>query len=512
MATPEEKSRLIIDKMLRDAGWVIQNMKQFNPGAATGIAVREFQTSTGPADYVLFVDRKPVGIIEAKKAGAIPTTFEAQSNRYSESNLKYANVSDLPFVYESTGIETRFTDKRDPVPRSRELFSFLQPETLKDLLRQSDPLRARLKKMPPLDPSGLRKCQKKAITNLEVSFKKNYPRALVQMATGSGKTFTAITSVYRLLKFSKAKRILFLVDTRNLGEQAEQEFQAYTPVDDKRKFTELYVVQRLSSGFIDRSSQVCISTIQRMYSILKGEELSENAEEISLNEVQFQADKANDVVYNKLYPPEFFDFIIIDECHRSIYNRWKQVLDYFDAFLIGLTATPDCRTFGFFNENVVSEYTHEDAVADGVNVPYDVYTIETEITKRGSHIKAKEFVDFRSRQTRQKRWAQLDDDVDYSAQDLDKSVVNPSQIRQVIRSYRDNLKTEIFPDRDEVPKTLIFAKTDSHADDIIKIVREEFGEGNDFCKKVTYLAKMIPNRYSRRSEQHTIHELLLQLI
>lgn len=209
MATPEEKSRLIIDKMLRDAGWVIQNMKQFNPGAATGIAVREFQTSTGPADYVLFVDRKPVGIIEAKKAGAIPTTFEAQSNRYSESNLKYANVSDLPFVYESTGIETRFTDKRDPVPRSRELFSFLQPETLKDLLRQSDPLRARLKKMPPLDPSGLRKCQKKAITNLEVSFKKNYPRALVQMATGSGKTFTAITSVFACSNFQKLKGFSF---------------------------------------------------------------------------------------------------------------------------------------------------------------------------------------------------------------------------------------------------------------------------------------------------------------
>jgi type I restriction enzyme R subunit len=492
MTTPEEKARQLIDRMLRDAGWVIQDMKQFNPGAAIGIAVREFQTSTGPADYVLFIDRKPVGIIEAKKAGAAPTTFEGQSNRYSTSNLKHANVSDLPFIYESTGIETKYTDKRDPVPRARELFSFLQPETLQTLLRQSDPLRARLKNMPPLDPAGLRKCQEKAIINLENSFKMNHPRALVQMATGSGKTFTAITSVYRLLKFAKAKRVLFLVDTKNLGEQAEQEFQAYTPVDDKRKFTELYVVQRLSSGFIDPSSQVCISTIQRMYSILKGEELSESAEEVSLNEVQFQANKAKDVVYNKRYPPEFFDFIIIDECHRSIYNLWKQVLDYFDDFLIGLTATPDYRTFGFFNENVVSEYTHEDAVADGVNVPYDVYTIETEITQKGAHINAKEFVDFRSRQTRKKRWAQLDEEVDYNAQELDKSVVNPSQIRQVIRAYRDKLKTDIFPDRDEVPKTLIFAKTDSHADDIIKIVREEFGEGNDFCKKVTYRAEDDP--------------------
>ena len=486
MTTPEEKARKNIDRMLSEAGWFIQDMKEFNPGATTGVAVREYPTSTGPADYILFVDRIPAGVIEAKKEGVPPTVFEEQSNRYGGSELKYANISELPFIYESTGTETRFTDKRDPAPRAREVFSFYQPETLREWLKENEPLRARLKTIPVLDAAGLRKCQEKAITRLEESFKTNHPKALVQMATGSGKTYTAITSVYRLLKFSKAKRILFLVDTKNLGEQAEQEFQAYTPVDDKRKFTELYVVQRLTSGFIDKSSQVCISTIQRMYSILRGEELNESAEEVSLNEIQFQSTRTKEVSYNKQYPPEFFDFIIIDECHRSIYNLWKQVLDYYDAFLIGLTATPDCRTFGFFNENVVSEYTHEDAVADGVNVPYDVYTIETEITKAGGHIEAREFVDFRSRETRKKRWGQLDEEVDYTGKELDKSIVNPSQIRQIIRVYRDKLKTEIFPDRGEVPKTLIFAKTDSHADDIIGIVREEFGEGNDFCKKVTY--------------------------
>jgi type I restriction enzyme R subunit len=493
MITPEEKARQNIDRMLTEAGWTVQSMRELNPGAALGVAVREYPTDTGEADYVLFVDRQPVGVIEAKKEGVPLTLVEEQSARYATGELKFTiKQGILPFVYESTGVETHFTDNRDPAPRAREVFSFHQPSTFKEWLFQPDALRKRLQKIPALNTTGLRKCQENAIRNLEISFAANRPRALVQMSTGSGKTYTAITSVYRLLKFAKAKRILFLVDTKNLGEQAEQEFQAFTPNDNKRKFTELYGVQRLSSNFIDKSSHVCISTIQRMYSILRGEELDESAELQSLYELNWQNNRPKEVCYNKQYQPEFFDIIIVDECHRSIYNLWRQVLEYFDAFLIGLTATPDSRTFAFFNENVVSEYTHENAVADGVNVPYDVYTIETEISRQGSSIAAKEFVDFRSRLTRKTRWAQLDEEVEYGQTDLDKSVVNPSQIRQIIRTFRDKLKTDIFPGRKEVPKTLIFAKTDNHADDIIKIVREEFGEGNEFCKKVTYKAEEDP--------------------
>jgi len=493
LITPEENARYTIDRMLIDAGWAIQSMRELNPGAALGVAVREYPTDTGEADYALFVDRKPVGIIEAKKEGIPLSKVEEQSTRYAAGALKYTiNNGLLPFVYESTGVETHFTDNRDPLPRAREVFSFHQPITFQEWLQQPDTLRRRLRQFPLLDTTGLRKCQERAIKNLENSFAACRPKALVQMATGSGKTYTAITSVYRLLKFAKAKRVLFLVDTKNLGEQAEQEFQAYTPNDDNRKFTELYGVQRLSSNFIDKSSQVCISTIQRMYSILKGEELDESAEQQSLFEMKWQNQNPKDVCYNKQYPLEFFDVIIIDECHRSIYNLWRQVLEYFDAFLIGLTATPDSRTFAFFNENVVSEYTHEDAVADGVNVPYDVYSIETEITKNGGKIEAKEFIDFRCRLTRRKRWAQLDEEVEYKPIELDKSVVNPSQIRQIVRTFRDKLKTHIFPERKEVPKTLIFAKTDNHADDIIQIVREEFGEGNEFCRKVTYRAEEDP--------------------
>ncbi len=484
---PEQKARDKIDEMLAMAGWSVQNKNAINFNAGFGVAVREYQTDKGPVDYVLFVDRKPVGVIEAKKEeeGHRLIVIEEQAAEYATSKLKHLNNDPLPFVYESTGVVTRFTDYRDPKPRSRPVFSFHRPETFREWLKKDKSLRARLLDIPGLETGGLRDCQIRAISNLERSFKDNRPRALIQMATGSGKTYTAVTFVYRLLKYAGAKRVLFLVDTRNLGEQAEQEFMAYVPNDDNRKFTELYNVRRLRSSYIATDSQVCISTIQRLYSILKGEELDEKAEEENPAERVWQPKEPLPVVYNEKIPIEFFDFIIIDECHRSIYNVWKQVLDYFDAFLIGLTATPDQRTFGFFNENVVSEYTHDQAIADGVNVGYDVYTIETEITKNGAKIKAKEYVDKRERLTRKTRWEQLDEDLNYSANQLDRDVVNPSQIRNVIRAFKENLP-EIFPGRTEVPKTLIFAKTDSHADDIIQIVREEFNEGNDFCKKITY--------------------------
>lgn len=504
---PEQIARDLIDNQLIQAGWVVQSKNEVNLAAGRGIAVREYQTSTGPADYVLFVDRKPVGIIEAKREeeGERLTVVEDQSFEYATSKLKYLNHGDLPFVYESTGALTRFTDYRDPKPRSRPVFTFHRPETFAEWQGQSKPLRSRVQDIPHLDEDGLRPAQIRAIRNLEHSFKDNRPKALIQMATGAGKTFTACTFIYRLLKFAKAKRVLFLVDTKNLGEQAEQEFLKFQPTDDNRKFTELYNVQRLNSAYIASDAQVCISTIQRLYSILQGKELDESAEEENPNESAWNWQKKEPlpVAYNPKNPIEQFDFIIVDECHRSIYNLWKQVLDYYDAFLVGLTATPDKRTFGFFNQNVVSEYTYEESVLDGVNVPYDVFTIETEITKSGSIIKAKEYVDRREKLSRKKRWEQLEEDLEYKPSQLDKDIVNPNQIRTVIRAFKEALPT-IFPDRFdekgefEVPKTLIFAKTDSHADDIIQIVREEFNEGNDFCKKVTYKIEEDPKSVLNR--------------
>lgn len=487
--TPEQEARIVIDEKLKMSGWQVQNVNQLNLLAGLGVAVREFPTSTGPVDYVLFINGEPIGVIEAKKssAGENITVVEEQSSRYANSTFKWINRDhSIRFAYEATDKLVKFTDYKDIKYRSRKVFSFHRPEYLESLLQASDTIRNNMKHFPPLDPVGFRDCQINAINNMDVSFADNRPRALVQMATGAGKTFTAITEAYRLLKYGKMNRILFLVDTKSLGKQAEREFLAYTPSDDTRSFSQLYDVRRLKSSYIPNDVQICISTIQRMYSILKEEDLDESTEEESFNEYVTADSKApKEVVYNEKYPPEFFDCIIIDECHRSIYNVWQQVLTYFDAFLVGLTATPDKRTFAFFNENVVSEYRREQAIIDGVNVGEDIFLIETEVSQKGGHI-LKRVIEYRDRLSREKRWEQMDEDLDYDKNKLDKDVVNPSQIRTVIKTFKENLFTSLFPRRKEVPKTLIFAKTDSHADDIINIVREEFGEGNEFCKKITY--------------------------
>lgn len=493
---PEQIARDNIDRQLIACGWVIQDKDTLNLNASQGVVVRYYLTQDGKeTDYVLFVDKKPVGVIEAKREeeGHRLTVHEEQAEGYAQSKLKYLDNDPLPFVYESTGDVTRFTDFRDPKPRSRLVFTFHRPETFRAWLKAPKSLRASLLDLPVLQTEGLRDCQINAITKLETSFKAFKPKALIQMATGSGKTFTAISSIYRLLKYTEAKRILFLVDTKNLGEQAEQEFMAFLPNDDNRKFTELYGVHRLKSSYVPTDNHVYISTIQRLYSILKGTELEEAAEEENPNE-RWQPKEPMPVVYNEKLPIEFFDFIVIDECHRSIYNLWMQVLQYFDAFQVGLTATPDNRTFGYFNQNIVSEYTHEQAVIDGVNVGFDEFLIETQITRQGGTIWKGEYVERREKLSRKKRWELQDENENYTANQLDKKVVNPNQIRLIIKTFKEHLP-EMFPDRYtengefEIPKTLIFAKTDSHADDIIHMVREEFGEGNNFCKKITYRNK-----------------------
>ena len=451
--TPEEKARQLIDARLEQSGWIVQDLSHVNPMASLGVAVREYPTSTGPVDYALFVGGKPVGVIEAKKdeLGENITVVEGQSGRYANSTFRYVTTDyKIRFAYEATGQLTRFTDYQDVKYRSRSVFSFHRPETLQAWLSQSDTIRNHMKHFPAFDTTGFRKCQITAIQNLDTSFAENRPKALVQMATGAGKTFTAITAAYRLLKFGRMKRILFLVDTKSLGEQAEREFLAYTPNDDTRSFAQLYGVRRLNSAYIPNDIQICISTIQRMYSILKGEEMDESAEEESLFEQSgADAQPAKEVVYNAKYPPEFFDCIIVDECHRSIYNVWNQVLEYFDAFIIGLTATPDKRTFAFFNQNIVSEYSREQAIIDGVDVGEDIFLIETDVTKNGAHI-MKQQIEYRDRLTRAKRWKQMDEDLDYTASNMDRDVVNPSQIRTVIRTFKECLPTLLFPHRQEV--------------------------------------------------------------
>src|SRR5436309_4881741 len=513
---PEAKAREKIDALLKQAGWLVQDREDMNLTAGEGIAVREFKLEKGHGyvDYLLFVDGNALGVVEAKPAGYSFTSVEFQAKKYVEglpASLT-APLKPLPFAYISTGEETVFINTLDPQPRSRRVFTFHRPETLREWLtadtldgwlRQSggfytraddtkpSTLRARLRAMPPVELPGLWPNKVRAIANLEKSLFDDRPRALIQMATGTGKTLLAVTESYRLIKFGGARRVLFLVDRANLGEQAEKEFQGFRTPDDNRKFNELYNVQRLTSNTIGSSSKVVISTIQRLYSILKGEpELEPEAEEHTpMDDDPALPKEPLPVVYSSAIPPEFFDVIFIDECHRSIYSLWRQVLEYFDAYLLGLTATPAKHTYGFFNQNVVMEYPHERAVVDGVNCDYEVYRIRTRITGVGSTIEAAPgtMVGRRDRQTRKMRWETPDEDVEYTGDDLDRNVVAIDQIRLIVQPFRDKVLQETFPDRTEaVPKALIFAKDDSHAEDIVKIVREEFGKGNDFCQKITY--------------------------
>src|SRR6516165_4486278 len=393
--SPEALARKNIDQLLTAAGWVVQSRDEVNLAAGRGVAIREFpmKPGFGEADYLLYVDARAVGVIEAKKEGSTLTGFEIQTAKYSEGlpDSLPAPKRPLPFCYQSTGVETRFTNLLEPDAASRNVFAFHRPETLgewlnDELAQPNSTAKARIRQATLLAEAGLRPAQIKAIKNLEVSLGLGKPRALIQMASGGGKTFTACNFIYRLIKYAGARRILFLVDRSNLGRQTLKEFQNFRTPEEQRLFTELYNVQHLQSNKLDGVSKVCISTIQRLYSMLQGqEELDPGLEEQAGFTLETLQRRPAPVAYNSDISIETFDFIITDECHRSIYNLWRQVLEYFDASLIGLTATPSKQTLGFFNQNLVMEYNFEQAVADGVNVDFDLYTIRTLISERLPH-------------------------------------------------------------------------------------------------------------------------------
>ena len=488
--TPEDIARQNIDALLGRCGWAVQDKASVNLSASRGVAVSELSFKTGEPDYTLFVDGKALGTVEAKPEGHSLTGVEQQSAKYVTGvpfGLPHW-ASPLPFSFESTGAETRFTSRLDPEPRSRGVFAFHRPETLLDLLKKEKPLARRLREMPPLVTAHLWPAQIEAIVNLEKSFAAGRPRALIQMATGSGKTFTAVNFIYRLVKYAGARRVLFLVDRGNLGEQTLKEFQQFVSPVNQYKFTEEYIVQHLTGNTLDTSARVVIGTIQRLYSMLKGEQApAPDLDDLPIEAAETLYKEPVPVEYNPDLPIESFDFIVTDECHRSIYNLWRQVLEYFDASLIGLTATPSKQTFGFFRQNLVMEYGHEKAVADGVNVGCDIFRIRTRISEKGSKVEAGYYVDRRNRQTRKIRWEQLDEPLAYDADRAGQRGrrPGPDPHRPHAPSATGSSPTS-SPAAPDVPKTLIFAKDDSHADDIVRICREVFGKGNDFCKKITY--------------------------
>ncbi|MFE9797413.1 DEAD/DEAH box helicase family protein [Streptomyces goshikiensis] len=502
----EVQARDAIDGMLRASGWIVQDRDQVNPEAGQGVAVREFTLATGRADYVLYVDGHIVGVVEAKREGDHLSSAVEQNDRYASGVLKehrlavWREAEPFAFRYATTGTETYFINRLDPDARSREVFSFHRPETVAAWMRRAEEnpdaltFRAALRQLPVLEANGLRLAQIDAITGLEKSLGEDRARALIQMATGAGKTFTAVAQTYRLLKHAKARRVLFLVDRNNLGRQAYDEFRKFTTPDDGRKLSDIYNVDRLGAAGLQDTSSVTICTIQKMYSLLRGETLAEDeqADEAADSEAYedtYATDLPIDVSYNPDVPIESFDLIIVDECHRSIYGLWRGVLEYFDAHLVGLTATPTLQTLGFFGRNLVSEYTYPQAVADGVNVDFDVVRMRTDLRENGgAKIESGTTVRIKDRKTRRQRYQELDDDFTYTTGQIGRSVVTVDEIRAVLTAYRDNWQ-RWFPGRSELPKTLIFAVGEDHAEDVLAQVKEIFGRGDDFAKKITYKSR-----------------------
>src|SRR6059058_446466 len=292
MPSPEELAREKIDKLLTEFGWILQNRSTINLSEGQGIAIREaLLKDRDEVDYLLFVDGKAIGTVEAKPEAHTLIGVEEQSGKYGKNLLDiYGKWREpLPFAYESTGVETQFNNRLDPDPKSRNVFAFHTPETLLEYLEPEHLLNTRLAQLLTSDQmptTNLWSAQIEAIHNLEKSLAANKRRALIQMATGSGKTYTAVNFVYRLIKLAGARRVLFLVDRGNLGDQtlkdwsssdktssegearrvsagSANKFQQFVTPDDGRKFTELYNVQHLQSAQLDRVSRVCISTIQR---------------------------------------------------------------------------------------------------------------------------------------------------------------------------------------------------------------------------------------------------------
>ncbi len=498
--TPEEKARKIIDDKLRKSGWIIQDYADRDI-SLPGVAVREFPTKSGnPADYALFVGGELVGIIEAKKAGASLISVESQTRLY-RNNLEQEGYSPV-FVYTSTGIQTRFHDTRDPDYNSREIMTFHPPTSLCKMYEQKDTLRSRLKNnMPEKLPDTpreypLRDAQRDAILGLERSHANNRQRALVIMATGGGKTFMAIEETYRLLKFAKATRILFIVDRRSLGDQAHTNYQNYKVGD--RKFIDLYNVQHLAGHHIDTASSVVISTFQRLYSILSNTEITDEADKVSAFEND-EDEPEKFVEYNNDIPIDTFDFIFVDEAHRSMYGKWKQILDYFDAFIIGLTATPQDFTQAFFSNNLepnnpqpnaVSKYTFEDSVRNGVNVPFSSYRILTEANTDGILVEAGDEIQLFDRATGSLCSTKAKKSQTYTPEQLDTIIESPKHIRLVIEAFK-NTQEHHFKRPLYLPKTLVFAKNIHHAEIITEIIWKVYGKGYEFCRPITNETKNV---------------------
>ena len=490
---PEEKARVIIDRMFEEAGWKVVDRDKYAPNM-TAVAIKEgLMVGNREADYLLFLNGKAVGVLEAKRIETDINSdiVQEQTRLYTRSCPKWCQAwfpnIPLPLAYVANSRDLMFYDTR----KSNSEFEYCKkihtPKEVKKLLSLEDDYVG----LPTLSPKGLRACQYEAITQLEQSFRNGENRALMVLATGAGKTYTACLAAYRMLAFTPMKRILFLVDRNNLGKQAETEFGTFRLTENGDPFNTIFTVNRLKSSSVLTDSNVVISTIQRLFSLLKGDEITDNDEDDE--EIE---DKEIMLPENPNLLSDFFDMIIIDECHRSIYGNWQKVLNYFSkAKLIGLTATPIPETKAFFNGNIIVNYTLEKSIVDGVNVDCRVYRIKTQATENGGAILEGDKVKRETCYTGQVQTINNQETKNYTREELNRSIINPAQIKLILETYRDAVYTELFtdpqrePNMDYLPKTLIFALNENHATNIVQIAKEVFGHNdNCFVQKITYSA------------------------
>lgn len=490
---PEELARVWIDQKLEESGWLIVNRDEYRPGMH-GVAIRELILKDHhEADYILMVNGKAAAVLEAKREEIQLNAPEliAQAEGYTKGLLPWCRFWEEPIklVYLSNGREIAFKDAHEIGSSYRKIASFPRPLDVVKLLRIEDPFAG----LPILNKGSLRACQFEAIVNFEQSLREGKRRALMVLATGAGKTFTACAIAYRILTYTKAQRVLFLVDRHNLGAAALRAFGEFEAQGTGKKFSEIYGVEKLGRQSVTGSARVVISTIQRLYSVLTGqtEEIDESTEDATEQPV----DKDIALPENPQLPKDFFDLIIIDECHRSIYSSWKAVLDYFSsAIWLGMTATPIPESLSFFDGNIVSNYSLEQSIADGVNVPCRIYRIKTKITEEGGTINVGENVKVQANKTGEVWERTTKQPQEFSKTEVNRSVLVPDQIRKILQEYKNIVYTKLYPDRepnfDYLPKTLIFAASDNHAKKVVEIAKEVFNWTDDqFVQRITYSAE-----------------------
>lgn len=501
---PEEKARIKIDKQLKNAGWDIVSRDEYIPSNA--LAVKEaLMQGNKESDYLLFVDDRAIAVVEAKKEdNTLGDIVAAQAEAYSKNPQSWYPLwfdGQIPLVYLANGNKIYFKNMlTDSDGDYVELTEMHSPKKMLQIIGKKSEYGA----LPRIEKQGLRDCQYDAEVALEKTLKTGQKKALAVLATGSGKTYLACLAAYRLLNYTPTKRVLFLVDRNNLARQTETEFSLFDHTEKQQPMNLLYQINRLKSSD-DIDGDIIISTIQKLFAVLTGQKLADDNEDKE-DEKQFsfsdneKSEPEIELGDDLKLPPDYFQFIIIDECHRSIYGKWQRVLNYFkDAKILGLTATPTPEAFAFFNKNTIEEYTYDDSVVDGVNVPARIYRIKTNVTEHGGTIKAGDIIKDLSKDGVELPEYVAEERVDYGTKQLNRSVINPSQMREVITAYMESIYTDLYPDREEnwryIPKTLIFAKDDNHATQIVNVVREVFKEKfkdgkvpAKFVQKITYSA------------------------